>query len=320
MRPFLENVTRGRGVPPERLDAVEEHYQHFGGVSPLNARNRELIAAIRARVDLPVYFGNRNWHPMVEDTVAEMARDGVRHALVFATSAYGGFSACRQYHEDIARARKAVGEGAPELVRLRHFFDHPLFVAANADAVRAAFAAGRAGGAAGVHRAFGAERGGRGGRAARGGRAPVLAAGRRGGAARRGRRSGWTSTTWCGSRGPGRRRCRGWPRTSSTTSTRCTRRARRRWSSRRWGSCPTTSRWCGTWTPRPASGPPSWAWASPGRPRPGPDPRFADMVVELVAEHTADAPPRRLSTIPSAGCTLNGAPCAPDCCATRPRP
>src|SRR5689334_13809884 len=138
VRPFLENVTRGRGVPPERLDAVEEHYRHFGGVSPLNARNRELIAAVRSRVEMPVYFGNRNWHPMVEDTVAEMARDGVRRALVFATSAYGGFSACRQYHEDIARARKAVGEGAPELVRLRHFFDHPLFVAANADAVRAA--------------------------------------------------------------------------------------------------------------------------------------------------------------------------------------
>ena len=137
VRPFLENVTRGRGVPPERLDAVEEHYQHFGGVSPINARNRELIAAVRERIDLPVYFGNRNWHPMVEDTVAGMARDGVRRALVFATSAYGGYSACRQYHEDIARARKAVGESAPELVKLRHFFDHPGFVAANADAVRA---------------------------------------------------------------------------------------------------------------------------------------------------------------------------------------
>lgn len=138
VRPFLENVVRGRGVPAERLDAVEEHYRHFGGVSPLNARNRELIAAIRGRLDLPVYFGNRNWHPLVEDAVAEMARDGVRRALVFATSAYGGYSACRQYHEDIARARTAVGHSAPELVKLRHFFDHPAFVAANADAVRAA--------------------------------------------------------------------------------------------------------------------------------------------------------------------------------------
>jgi ferrochelatase len=121
VRPFLENVVRGRGVPPERLDAVEEHYRHFGGVSPLNARNRDLIAAVRERTELPVYFGNRNWHPLAEDTVAEMARDGVHRAVVFATSAYGGYSACRQYHEDIARARKAVGDGAPELVKLRHF-------------------------------------------------------------------------------------------------------------------------------------------------------------------------------------------------------
>jgi ferrochelatase len=141
VRPFLENVVRGRGVPPERLDAVEEHYRHFGGVSPINARNRELIAAIRERTDLPVYFGNRNWHPLVETAVAEMTRDGVGRALVLATSAYGGYSACRQYHEDIARARKAVGAQAPELVKLRHFFDHPDFVAANAHAVRRARAA-----------------------------------------------------------------------------------------------------------------------------------------------------------------------------------
>ena len=138
IRPFLENVVRGRGVPPERLDAVEEHYRHFGGVSPINACNRELIAAIRERTSLPVYLGNRNWHPMVEDAVREMARDGVRRALVLATSAYGGFSACRQYHDDIARARNTIGDDAPELVKLRHFFDHPEFVTANADAVRAA--------------------------------------------------------------------------------------------------------------------------------------------------------------------------------------
>ena len=139
VRPFLENVTRGRGVPPERLDEVEQHYQHFGGVSPINELNRAAIAAVLRRgVDLPVYFGNRNWHPMVEDTVAEMAAAGVRRALVFPTSAYGGYSACRQYDEDIARARAALGPDAPELVKLRHFFDHPLFVAAFADAVRAA--------------------------------------------------------------------------------------------------------------------------------------------------------------------------------------
>ena len=143
--PFLEGVTRGRGVPRERLLEVAAHYEHFGGVSPLNARNRELIARIRdalaaAGLELPVYFGNRNWHPFAEDTVAEMTRDGVRRALVFATSAYGGYSACRQYHEDIARARASVGEGAPELVKLRHFFDHPEFVGSAADAVRSAAA------------------------------------------------------------------------------------------------------------------------------------------------------------------------------------
>ena len=143
VRPFLENVTAGRGVPPERLDEVAEHYHHFGGVSPINALNRDLIAAVEAElgtrgIDLPVYFGNRNWHPMVGDTAARMADDGVGRALVFATSAWGGYSGCRQYHEDIARAREHVGQRAPDLVKLRQFFDHPLFVDANADAVRRA--------------------------------------------------------------------------------------------------------------------------------------------------------------------------------------
>lgn len=143
VRPFLENVTRGRGVPPERLAEVAQHYQRFGGVSPINRCNRDLITAIEqalaaAGPELPVYFGNRNWHPLVEDTVAAMSADGVRSALVFATSAWGGYSGCRQYHEDISRARAAVGPQAPDLVKLRQFFDHPLFVAACADALRAA--------------------------------------------------------------------------------------------------------------------------------------------------------------------------------------
>ncbi|WP_433873520.1 ferrochelatase [Saccharopolyspora sp. CA-218241] len=143
VRPFLENVTRGRGVPPERLDEVAEHYLHFGGVSPINRLNRDIMAELERQLaaqgrELPLYFGNRNWHPMVEDTVGRMAEDGVRRALVFATSAWGGYSGCKQYHEDIARARAAVGEGAPELVKLRQFFDHPLFVEANADAIRRA--------------------------------------------------------------------------------------------------------------------------------------------------------------------------------------
>ncbi|WP_069853556.1 ferrochelatase [Actinoalloteichus hymeniacidonis] len=145
VRPFLENVTRGRGVPAERLDEVAEHYHNFGGVSPINALNRDIIGRLRAELDrggldLPIYFGNRNWHPMVEETVERMTTDGVRRALVFATSAYGGYSACRQYDEDILRARTAVGDAAPELVKLRQFFDHPLFVAAFADGVRRAFA------------------------------------------------------------------------------------------------------------------------------------------------------------------------------------
>lgn len=131
-------------MPPERLDEVAEHYHHFGGVSPINRLNRDMIKAVEselasAGIELPVYFGNRNWHPMVEDTVAAMSADGVRRALVFATSAWGGYSGCKQYHEDIARARAAVGEQAPELVKLRQFYDHPLFVEANSDAIRHAY-------------------------------------------------------------------------------------------------------------------------------------------------------------------------------------
>ncbi|WP_280216486.1 ferrochelatase, partial [Nocardia neocaledoniensis] len=127
--PFLENVTRGRGIPRARLDEVAQHYLHFGGVSPINALNRQIIAAVEAELDaagldLPVYFGNRNWHPMVEDTVATMTADGVRSALVFPTSAWGGYSGCRQYDEDIARARAARGDGAPARVKQRPYIEH----------------------------------------------------------------------------------------------------------------------------------------------------------------------------------------------------
>ena len=143
--PFLANVTRGRGVPPERLAEVAEHYRHFGGVSPINQQCRDLLAAIRAdfadhELDLPAYWGNRNWHPMLADTLATMRDDGVRHAVAFVTSAYGGYSSCRQYLEDIAAAREAVGEGAPVVDKLRQFHDHPGFVEPHADAVRAALA------------------------------------------------------------------------------------------------------------------------------------------------------------------------------------
>jgi ferrochelatase len=138
VRPFLENVTRGRNVPPERLDHVAEHYMHFGGVSPINGINRALITRLRAEQDLPVYFGNRNWEPYVEDAVATMRDNGIRRAAVFTTSAWSGYSSCTQYVEDIARARRAAGPQAPELVKLRPYFDHPLFVEMFVDAIAAA--------------------------------------------------------------------------------------------------------------------------------------------------------------------------------------
>ncbi|OBF08638.1 ferrochelatase [Mycobacterium sp. ACS4054] len=138
VRPFLENVTRGRNVPPERLDDVAGHYLHFGGVSPINGINRALIDELREELDLPVYFGNRNWEPYVEDAVAAMRDNGVRRAAVFTTSAWSGYSSCTQYTEDIARARRAAGPEAPELVKLRPYFDHPLFVEMFAGAVAAA--------------------------------------------------------------------------------------------------------------------------------------------------------------------------------------
>jgi protoporphyrin/coproporphyrin ferrochelatase len=108
--PFLENVTRGRGIPRERLAEVAEHYHHFGGVSPINGQNRELLAALdpafaEAGIELPRYWGNRNWHPYLADTVAQLRDDGVRRAIAFVTSPYGSYSSCRQYLEDIERAR-----------------------------------------------------------------------------------------------------------------------------------------------------------------------------------------------------------------------
>lgn len=143
--PFLRNVTRGRGIPEQRLTAVAERYQHFGGVSPINAQNRALLAAIDAdfaanSIPLRLYWGSRNWAPYVRDAVDQMRHDGVRRALVLATSATGSYSSCRQYREDLAGAQAQVGAGAPELVKLRHYFDHPGFIAAHADGVRQALA------------------------------------------------------------------------------------------------------------------------------------------------------------------------------------
>jgi len=143
--PFLENVTRGRGIPKERLAAVAEHYYAYGGVSPINAQNRELLKSIGAAfaadgIDLPLYWGNRNWHPFIEDTVRTLKADGVRRAVAFVTSAYGSYSACRQYLDDIDRAVAAVGPGAPRIDKLRPYFNHPGFIEPFAAAVEAALA------------------------------------------------------------------------------------------------------------------------------------------------------------------------------------
>jgi ferrochelatase len=325
VRPFLENVTRGRGVPAERLDEVERHYLSFGGVSPINRLNREAIAATEAELrrqdlELPVYFGNRNWHPMIEDTVARMAADGVTRALVFATSAYGGYSACRQYDEDIARARAVVGEGAPELVKLRQYFDHPLFVGAFADAVRDAakafteyrlvftahsvpVAADESGGPAGDRRRYSRQVA----------EAARLVAGEVGVADYDvvwQSRSGPPQVPWLepdivdhveALHGKGTSAMVGCPvgfvsdhlEVVWDLDTEAAERARE----------------LGMEFARAAT--------------PGQDPRFAELVVELIKEHTAGVPARKLSDFAAAGRTVNGAPCAADCCEPprgRPRP
>ena len=319
VRPFLENVTRGRAVPPERLDAVAEHYAHFGGISPINALNRELIDRIRAVLDLPVYFGNRNWHPMVEDTVAAMAADGVRRALVFPTSAWGGYSGCRQYHEDIRRARAAVGGDAPELVKLRQFFDHPLFVAANADALHRAL--GRAGPGARV--VFTAHS------------VPVAADAAAGLITEGGHR--YSRQVVAASR---------LVAAAAGVSTHDV-----AWQSR---SGPPQVPWLepdvldhlealhAAGTTAVVLAPIGFVsdhlevvWdldtEAAGRAAElgttlvradtaGTDPRFARLVVELVDEHVRGTAPRRLSDVPAAGCGTDGTPCAVGCCEPPMRP
>jgi ferrochelatase len=141
--PFLENVARGRGVPRARLEEVARHYERFGGVSPLNEQNRALVAGLRGElaghaIELPVYLGNRNWHPFLADTLREMTAHGVRRALAFFTSAYASYSSCRQYRENVYEAQVAAGPDAPEVLRLRLLYNHPGFVEANADRVREA--------------------------------------------------------------------------------------------------------------------------------------------------------------------------------------
>jgi ferrochelatase len=138
--PFLENVLRGRNVPHERLLEVAEHYYHFDGRSPINDQNRALMQALRPVLKIPIYWGNRNWHPMLADTIRQMRDDGIKRAVAFVTSAFGSYSGCRQYIEDIERARGTAGEGAPEIFKIRPFSAHPKFIEAMTDRVRAALA------------------------------------------------------------------------------------------------------------------------------------------------------------------------------------
>jgi protoporphyrin/coproporphyrin ferrochelatase len=139
--PFLENVLRGRNVPRERMLAVAEHYYHFEGKSPINQQTLELVAALKSELkqhgpNLPVYWGNRNWRPMLADTLRQMKQDGIRRALAFVTSAYSSYSGCRQYREDIMRAQSEIGDGAPEIDKIRAFFNHPGFIDATQDRLR----------------------------------------------------------------------------------------------------------------------------------------------------------------------------------------
>jgi ferrochelatase len=139
--PFLENVLRGRNVPHERMLEVAEHYYHFDGRSPINDQNRALIDALRSIVKIPVYWGNRNWHPMLADTMRQMSDDGIKRAVAFVTSAFGSYSGCRQYIEDIENARALVaaeGRDAAQILKIRPFSEHPKFIEAMTDRVRTA--------------------------------------------------------------------------------------------------------------------------------------------------------------------------------------
>jgi ferrochelatase len=321
VRPFLENVTRGRGVPPERLDEVAQHYLHFGGVSPINRLNRDIIEAVRAHpdFDLPIYFGNRNWHPMVADTLAAMAADGVRRALVFPTSAYGGYSACRQYDEDIVGARAAFGADAPELVKLRQYFDHPLFVGAVASAVRAAFD----GMPAMTRLVFTAHS------------VPAAADAAAGPAAEGGHRYSRQiaeaarlvaaevgvaeyDVVWQSRSGPPRI-----PWLSPDIVDHV--------AALHAGGVPgvvvspigfVSDHLEVVWDldNEAAERAEKLGMAFARAATPGTDPRFAELVVELVREHVSSAPMRKMSDFAPAGCTVNGAPCEIGCCEPVRRP
>jgi ferrochelatase len=324
--PFLENVTRGRGVPRERLLEVAEHYQHFGGVSPINGLNRDAIAAVGKQlsaegIDLPIYFGNRNWRPMAEDTAATMTADGVSRALVFPTSAYGGYSACRQYDEDIVRIRASLGEDALELVKLRQFFDHPLFIGSFADAVRSAhaelgdrpetrtvFCAHSVPSTADAAAGPPAEGGYRYSRQiAEAARLVAEAAGIESYDVVWQSRSGPPQVPWLEPDIVDHIEALHAQGVTSVVV------------------CPVgfvSDHLEVVWdldneaAEKAAELGMGFARAA----TPSTDPRFAELVVELIREHLEDAPPRKLSEFPADGCTLNGAPCAIGCCEPAKRP
>lgn len=141
--PFLENVLCGKNVPRERMEQVAKHYEQFGGISPINEQNRKLIAALKDLFEkesfkLPIYFGNRNWHPLLTDTIKQMKDDGVKRALAFVTSAYSSYSGCRQYLEDIERTRATI-EDAPVVDKIRAYYNHPGFIEPNIENAKATF-------------------------------------------------------------------------------------------------------------------------------------------------------------------------------------
>ncbi|MCH2174600.1 MAG: ferrochelatase [Lentisphaeria bacterium] len=139
--PFLENVLRGKGVPRERMLEVAEHYRHFDGYSPINDQNKEIIASLKLalkenNIDLPIYFGNRNWHPLLPDTLKEIRDAGHKNTLVYITSGFSCYSGCRQYKENLEAATNLI-ENGPKLTKLRSFYNHPGFVGANSAQVKA---------------------------------------------------------------------------------------------------------------------------------------------------------------------------------------
>ncbi len=319
VRPFLENVTRGRDVPAQRLDEVAQHYLHLGGVSPINQCNRTLIVAIEqalagAGLQLPVYFGNRNWNPMVEDTVAAMAADGIRRAVVFATSAWAGYSGCRQYHEDIARARQSAGSGAPELIKLRQFFDHPLFVTACADALRTAydqagpgtrviFTAHSVPTAADAAAGLTAEGGHRYSRqVTEAARLVAAAAGA----------SSCYDVVWQSRSGPPEVPWLGPDITDHLEALHAQGVRGVVVSPIGFVSDHLEVVWDLDHEARQRATDLGMTFVRAATP--GTDPRFAEMVVELVAEQATGTPARRCSQVPAAGQGSNGCPCAPDCC------